>query len=90
MPNSDVLDETKGDFVSMAVDGATQIPFKHVLFLFLIMLFVFSDFFITNILSCLSDAVYMGSTTTKGTLIQISIVLVFYVLIHMLINNKFI
>jgi len=87
--DSDVIDEeAKGDFVSMAVDGASLIPYKHVMFLFVIMVFVFSDFFNANVLSCFMDSMYMDITTTKGTLIQIATVLMLFVVVDLMIKNK--
>jgi hypothetical protein len=83
-------DKNKSDFASLFVDGCKQIPYKRVFFLFLFMMFVFSDFFISNILSQIKDTTYMDTTTTKGTLIQIIIVLVMYIGIDILVGNNII
>jgi hypothetical protein len=70
------------------VDTLGNVPWRHCAFLFIAMVFVFSDFFIAHVLAMFENSVYMNSATTRGTFIQILVVILFFILIDALIKNE--
>lgn len=92
MPDIDRLEDAasgrKHDFATMLVEGCSQIQFKRCFFLLVAMVVVFSDFFITTILCQIQGTVFMDNTTTKGTLIQILLVVAMFIAIDLLVEHN--
>ncbi len=84
------LDDESHDFISLGKDLITQIPYKKAFLLAIVMVFVMSSSFINSILANVQGAVVMDNTTTKGTLIQITIITIAYIFIDMIIDAKWI
>lgn len=72
------------DFPSIAVDVVGKINWKMAIFLFTMMVFVLSDVFIELSLSGVKDAVEGDCPTTKGTLIQIIVIVIGYIILDLL------
>ncbi len=88
--DEDRLWEDHGDdFPSMTVDMLKHIPFKEAFLLFLLMVFVFSDLFIEIFLTGIYDALEGDSPTTKGTMIQIIVSVIGFIVIDLLISGGF-
>jgi hypothetical protein len=60
------------------------INFKVAIFLFIFGMLLFSDVFINNVLSKFQDATSGDAATTKGTVVQLSIFVLFYLVIDIL------
>ena len=66
-----------------------KIRFKSLFVLAIILFIVLSDVFIEYILGWISnDAVEQGQTTTKGTFIQILIIIILYAFVDMLASTN--
>ncbi len=93
MTDTDTLSEPKkkkgtgDDFPSMTADLFSNINFKAAIFLFMIGILIFSDVFIENILSSFSGASASGEATTKGTVIQLFVLVLGYLIIDLLIQG---
>ena len=73
------------DFPGMGVDLIKKINFKVAFFLFLLGVFLFSDVFMNN---CLSDSLHEGGViNTKGTLTQLIIFALSYIVIDLLVQG---
>lgn len=79
----------KDDFPSMFTDLFAGIQFKVAFFLFLVMIFVFSDVYVDLVLTNIDGAVYGDMPTTKGSVIQITFVTICYIIIDLLVQGKF-
>ena len=78
------------DFITMITDALCNINYKMVLFLFLFFIFITSDIFIDKLLTGVNGAVVGRITTTKGSLIQATLLVLFYACMDVLINNNII
>jgi hypothetical protein len=76
------------DFPTMCADIINCINFKMCGFLFFIGIFIFSDIFMENILEKLKNGLEAGVPTTKGTLVQISTLVLAYVVVDLLIQSS--
>ena len=85
--NKDVeyLDDEGHDFISLFRDVVAKVPFKKSALLTLVMLLVFSTVFINIILARIPGAVAV-EVTTKGTVIQILVVIFAYIIIDYAVN----
>jgi hypothetical protein len=72
----------QGDFPIMGMDLMKRINFKIATFLFLIGFFIFSDVFINKLLS--KEYHEMGCPTSQGTMVQLLLLVVSYILIDLL------
>ncbi len=82
--------ESEGDdFPSMMTDMIKGINWKVSIFLFVLMIFIFSDLYIELFLNSIQDAVEGDCPTTKGTMIQIISVVVGYIVLDLLVQGKF-
>jgi len=80
----------KSDFVTLGGNVITSIDYKMVIFLFFIGLIIFSDLFINNFLTYFNNAVIDDNTTTKGTIIQLLIYNLCYIVFDLLNKGGFI
>lgn len=74
------------DFNGVLLELIKKINIKTALFIFIIGIFLFSDIFIEHILSSIPDATDGIETTTKGTIIQLTILSIAYIIFDMLIQ----
>jgi len=82
-----VKDSKKSDFVKVGGNILTSINYKITLFLFVLGLIIFSDVFIDNVLSKFDDAVSGECTTTRGTLLQLTMLCLGYIIIDLLVQS---
>jgi hypothetical protein len=74
----------KDDFVEMSISLLKNINFKLVFFIFLIGMIIFSDMFINGVINKFSNSIYGECTTTKGTIIQLTFLVIGYVIVDLL------
>jgi hypothetical protein len=77
-------DSNSDDFPSMATDLIRKVNWKIALFLFALMVFVFSDVFMELTLNSFDGAIEGDCPTTKGTVIQIIVVILSYIVLDLL------
>ena len=92
MSDVDTLDKKKppcsgDDFPSMTADLFKNTNFKTAVFLFLFGVLIFSDVFIANVLDKYNGAVESGVATTKGTIVQLLVLVVGYLIIDLLVQG---
>ena len=92
MSDVDTLDKKKAprssdDLSSMTVDLLKNVNIKTAVFLFLFGVLIFSDVFISNILNKYKGATESGVATTKGTFLQLLVLVVGYTLIDLLVQG---
>ena len=75
---------------NMTTDFFGKINFKIAIFLFIFGIFIFSDMFIEHVLSKIKDSSAGGESTTKGTLIQLLILVLFYLICDLLVQAEII
>ena len=80
--------DKRGDLMSVSWDFLSKINFKIGAFIFIIGIFVLSNTFVETILSRISGAVTDDLPTTKGTIIQMTFVVLAYLIIDMLAQHK--
>ena len=80
----------KSDFVSMIGRVFSSINFKMCLFLFFAGMLIFSDLFIDGFLSRCDGCVDGICTTSKGTMIQLIIYILCFVVLDLLIKGEWI
>lgn len=80
----------RDDLGNMTTDFFGKINFKIAIFLFIFGIFIFSDMFIEHVLSKIKDASSGGEGTTKGTLIQLLILVLFYLIVDLLVQAEII
>lgn len=78
------------DFISMFSDLFDSINYKVAVLLFIIGLFIFSDIFIELFLVGINDAVIGDETTTKGTMIQLTMLTFGYIVADLLVTGNII
>ena len=83
--DSENRDGDSDDFPSMLGDLCVNINWKIAFILFIIGIFIFSDVFIELLLVRIKGAVEGDVTTTKGTVIQLAIYSVAYIVIDLLV-----
>ena len=87
----DYLNDEEGhDFLTLGKDLFSKIPLKKAALLALVMVLVLSTTFISTVLSKISGAVVLENTTTKGSLIQVLVVVLAYIGIDIIINAELI
>ena len=73
------------DFPSIGIDLIKKINFKIAIFLFFIGLFIFSDVFIENFLP--NNTIDGYSADSKGTMIQLLVLVLLYIAIDLLVQG---
>ena len=90
--NMDVCDNTvitpKSDFVEMMNGILGELNIKMSMFLFIIGMFLFSDMFINSVLSKFDNTIAGECTTTKGTIIQLTLFILCYLVLDLLMKGK--
>jgi hypothetical protein len=81
-------DKNKTDFMKATGNLLSNINYKMAFILFFICMLIFSDIFIENVLSRFSDSVHGETTTSKGTVIQLLFVVLFYIIFDVLIKYE--
>ena len=76
----------RDDLGGMVSDFFGRFNVKIAIFIMIFGLFIFSDLFIENVLLHIKDATSADTTTTKGTMIQMLIIVLFYLVIDMLVQ----
>ena len=94
---TDVVDESESpkkndrdDLGNMVTDFFGCINFKIAIFLFVFGVFIFSDLFIENVLCKIKEATHADTTTTKGTMVQLLVFILFYLVIDLLSQGQII
>ena len=85
---SDPAPASRDDLGGMCSDLFGRVNVKIAVFLLIFGIFIFSDLFIENVLSRVKDATDADTTTTKGTMIQLMAVVLFYLIIDLLVQCK--
>ncbi len=79
-------DSKKTDFVKAGGDLFKKLNLKVAFFLFFIGMLLFSDVFINGILTHINGTVDGECTTTKGTVIQLLILTVLYIVLDLCVK----
>jgi len=83
---SEVEKEPDNDFPGMSVDLVKKINFKVAFFLLLIGMFIFSDIFMNNVLP---ESMHEGGMpTSKGTMVQLMLLVMGYIVIDLLVQGE--
>lgn len=77
----------QNSFPVMLTKMFTHINWRIGLFIFVLGIFVFSDVFIELFLSGVPGATSLGNATTKGTIIQMVIITIAYLLVDVLVQS---
>ena len=77
----------KSDFVTMGGSLLWQINFKVGLYLLIIGMVLFSDIFIDGVLYKIDGTTHGECTTTKGTMIQLILFILAYLVLDILVKN---
>jgi len=88
--NDDKPMSQKSDFVELTNNIAGEVNVKMGIFLFIIGMFLFSDMFINTVLTKFDNAVAGECTTTKGTIVQLTLFIICYLVLDLLMKGKFI
>ena len=82
--------ESKSDFVEALGNVTCNINFKMAIFLFIIGMCIFSDLFINGVLSKFDGAISASGecASTKGTIIQLTIFILLYLVLDLLMKGK--
>ena len=87
--NDTKLDVKKSDFMTVGGNILCGINFKVGLFLFFIGMLVFSDLFIDGFLAKVDNEMVQGEcTTTKGTMVQLMVLVLCYIVIDLLVQSQ--
>ena len=85
----EVTDSKKTDFVKITGGVLSSINFKIAFLIFAIGLIIFSDIFVNNVLMEIPDAVQPGEViTTKGTLLQLTFLVLGYIICDLLVQYE--
>lgn len=74
----------KSDFMKMGGSVIKSINIKMAFFLFILGMLLFSDLFISSVLSKFNDSVQGECTTTKGTFIQLLFLCLGYIILDLI------
>jgi hypothetical protein len=81
--------DNKTDFMNISGNILTNINYKVTFLLFIMGMLLFSDVFIENVLTKFKDTVDGECTTTKGTIIQLLLLIISYIVLDLLVKYKF-
>ena len=76
------------DMAGMTVSMFGRINFKQAIFIFLMGILIFSNIFIENVLSKFDGAESSGEATTKGTVLQLIVLVLGYLIVDLLIQGS--
>lgn len=86
--NVDVEDTNKSDLMSMSGNLLQRVNIKVAICLLILGMILFSDVFIDGVLNKIPGTVHGECTTTKGTMIQLIIFILAYLVIDLLVQSK--
>ena len=78
----------KSDFVKVSGNILSNVNLKLGFFLFVISMLIFSDLFVNNVMSGIDGAVSGEYCTSKGTIIQITILIVCFLVLDLVIKYE--
>lgn len=78
----------RDDLGNMFTDFFGKINFKIAIFLFIFGIFIFSDIFIEHVLGKIGNATSADATTSKGTMIQLLIMVLFYLVVDLFVQGE--
>jgi len=78
--------DNKTDLVNVSGNILYNINYKVALFIFFIGLIIFSDVFVENILVGFNNAVYMGTPTSNGTMLQLLFLTGSYIFVDLIVK----
>lgn len=90
MPAKASKKNDRDDLGNMFTDFCGNINFKVAIFLFVFGIFIFSDLFIDNVLCKMDGATAADAATSKGTTVQLLILVLFYLCIDLFIQAEII
>ena len=76
------------ELLNIFADLFGSINYKVAIFLFIIGIIIFSDTFIDSFLNHIPGSVYDDSPTTKGTVVQLVVLVFGYILIDLLVQGE--
>lgn len=77
------------NFITMGVEGAKELPWKSYLMLAITILIVLCDVFTERVLTGFSNAVDGGEPTTKGTVIQMTFIVLIYAIVDFMCKTGY-
>lgn len=80
--------DSREDFISMFYDLFNTVNYKVAILLFILGVLIFSDTFIELFLIPIEGAAIGDETTTKGTLIQLTLMTLGYIIIDLLVAGN--
>ena len=80
----------KTDFMAVGGNLISNINYKVAFLLFIVSMVIFSDVFIENVISKFDGAVAGECTSTKGTMVQLTCVVIAYILLDLVVKYEFI
>ena len=83
-------DESRDDLIGMSMGFAENLNYKVAIFLFFASMIIFSDLFIERILMRFQGSVEGDCPTSKGTIIQITFLIIFYLVVDLLVKGKYV
>jgi hypothetical protein len=83
-------DPKKTDFIEVSGSIISNINIKMAIFLFFTGMVIFSDIFSDNFLNNMDGAIHGEITTTKGTVIQLVVFVLCYLILDLLVKGEWI
>ena len=82
------MSEKKTDLVTILSNVVTNINYKGAILLFIVGIIIYSDLFIHNVLSKIPNASSGDTVYTKGSMIQLIIMILSFIVIDLLTNYQ--
>lgn len=76
----------KSDFMKLSGNLLSNINWKVSFLLFIVGMLIFSDVFIDNVLRQFSGTVEVECTTTKGTMMQLTCIVLVYIFLDLMVK----
>jgi hypothetical protein len=76
------------DFLKIGGSLISNINYKVAFLLFVVGMLVFSDIFIDNVLCKFDDSVQGECTTTKGTMLQLTFIIIAYIVLDLTVKYE--
>ncbi len=84
-------DDSGHDFPSMGMEFLKKVNLKVAIFLFILASFIFSDIFVRSFLKTVSNSTdSLDYPNTKGTMIQLTFLVVGYIFLDILVQGRYI
>lgn len=81
-------DGNNTDLMKMSGNLLTNINYKVAFLLFIVGMIIFSDVFIESVIGKFSDSVDGDSPTTKGTIIQLLLIVLAYIILDLIVKYE--